>query len=331
MPPKRQPACKLIDATLREGFQTPAGSVFNADDVKRIAAGIAAGGAEMIEVGHPSISNDAMRNTRSVVSLGLGVPVMAHARSTRPDILAVKESKADWVGIFIGVNEISRTARLVGRDFEELMGIIVDSVSYAKTLGLSVRFTVEDGSRTEWDEMKQAFEKAAGAGADRLCLADSVGVMEPGSAAEAVSRIKKGFHGVELEVHLHDDRGLATANALASVDAGADWVSVCVNGIGERCGITDHTVLAMNLSFRGQRKLGKGQAKALADVSVDVAQCSGQGIPKSRPVLGEYAFTHSARLHVLAVERDNRSYEWIDPGLVGREHETLPVGERDGD
>ena len=282
----------------------------------------------MIEVGHPYVSGEAMQHTRSVVGLQLGVPVLAHARASRPDILAVSQTGAQWIGIFIGVNEISQKARLGGRSFETLLDIIDDSVTYAKSLGLNVRFTIEDSSRTDWTQMTQAYGRAIGAGADRLCFADSVGTMEPQSVAETVGRLRRSYPNIDLEVHFHNDRGLAVANALAAIDAGIDWVSVSINGLGERCGITDHTVLAMNLAFRGARNLSDTQALALAAVSDDVAHCSKQAISKSHPVLGEYAFTHTARLHVLAVEKDTRSYEWIDPALVGRSHITIPTGQR---
>ena len=322
-----QSPCRLIDATLREGFQSP-GTVFTAEDVTRIAKQIAAGGADMLEVGHPYISTEFRKFTNSVVKLGLNVPVLAHARASRPDIDAVGKSGADWIGIFLGVNEISQTARLGGRSFEELTDIIEDSVAHAKSLGLKVRFTIEDCSRTNWDRMTAAFDRAVAKGADRLCLADSVGVMEPQTVTETVSRIKETYPDLDLEVHFHDDRGLAVANALTATDAGADWISVCINGLGERCGITDHTMLAMNLHHRKARTLSKEQVGALVAVSADVAKCSGQEIPKSRPVVGEYAFTHTSRLHVLAVEKDKRSYEWIDPDLAGRSHKTMPIKSR---
>lgn len=320
---------RLIDATLREGFQAP-NALFSFEDVTMIASQIAESGADMIEVGHPYVSEDAMKHTRSVVQMGLGIPVLAHARAFQKDIKAVFESGADWVGIFIGVNEISERTRLGGRSFSEILEIISDAVHYAKSLGLGVRFTVEDSSRTEWDRMTQAFSVASDAGAERICFADSVGIMEPHAVKDIVTRILKHYSSMELEVHFHDDRGLAVANALAAIDAGAHWISVSVNGLGERCGITDHAVLAANLTFRDSRPLSKSQALVLAQVSKSVSACSQQEISKSHPVLGEYAFTHTARLHVLAIEKDHRSYEWIDPARLGRKHGTAAIKHETG-
>jgi 2-isopropylmalate synthase len=314
----------LIDATLREGFQAP-NTVFSQHDVVQIAEQIARGGADMIEVGHPYVSHDAMHHTRSVVDMKLGIPVLAHARACRPDIHAVHQSGAPWVGVFLGVNEISEQARLGGRSFESLLDIIRDTVGYAKSLGLSLRFTIEDGSRTDWQRMSQAYAAAIDSGADRICFADSVGLMEPKAVMDVIAGLQRNHPLIEIETHFHNDRGLAMANALAAVDAGATWVSVSVNGLGERCGITDHAVLAANLLFLEMRDLSDRQVQALSDASDTVARCSHQAISKSYPVMGEYAFTHTARLHVLAVEKDKRSYEWIDPVRLGRRHTTEPV------
>lgn len=317
-------SCHLIDATLREGFQAP-NVFFSHSDVMVIAKLIVQCGAEMIEVGHPYISDEAMYHTRSVVDMQLDIPVLAHARAFEKDIYSVSKSGADWVGVFIGVNEISESARLGGRNLDELLDIIRNSVSYAKSLGLLVRFTVEDGSRTSWQRITQAFHAASEAGADRICFADSVGLMEPEAVTQTVSKLKLAYPTVDLEVHFHNDRSLAMANSLAAIDAGADWVSVSINGLGERCGITDHAVLAANLVFRETRKLSSSQALMLTKASESVSQCSKQVIAKSHPVLGEYAFTHTARLHVLAVKKDARSYEWIDPIRLGRKHVTMPI------
>ncbi|MCC4242080.1 LeuA family protein [Thalassospira povalilytica] len=315
---------RLIDATLREGLQAP-NTIFSELDIIHIAERIAEGGADMIEVGHPYVSQKAMLNTRSVVDMQLGVPVLAHARACRPDIHAVYESRADWVGVFLGVNEISEKSRLGGRDFEALLDIISDAISYAKSLGLSVRFTIEDTSRTDQERMATAYALAIENGADRICFADSVGLMEPKAVTDTIRNLRQRHPRIEIETHFHNDRGLAMANALAAIDSGADWISVSVNGLGERCGITDHVVLAANLLYLDSRALSEDQVRSLAHASSIVSRCSGQEISKSSPVLGKYAFTHTARLHVLAVHKDKRSYEWIDPQLLGRSHKTAEI------
>lgn len=324
MPHREFPTPRLVDATLREGFQAP-NTHFSLTDVMEIARHLATVGTDMLEVGHPYVSPDAMRHVRAVVGLKLGLPVLSHARANPADIHAVAESGADWVGIFVGVNAISQTARLNGRSFDAILDLITSGVSLARSLDLKVRFTVEDASRTEHDRLRAVYGAAVAAGADRICYADSVGVSEPGQVTAVFRALAQAFPGTELEGHFHNDRSLATANALAALDGGADWISVAVNGLGERCGITDHGVLAANLAYRGSRPLSHAQGQAFSALTARVARQSGQSIPKFHPVFGDYAFTHTARLHVLAVVRDRKSYEWISPDLFGRQHEVMPL------
>ncbi len=114
-----------------------------------------------------------------------------------------------------------------------------------------VRFTIEDASRTAQHRINEAYDSAVATGADRICYADSVGYMEPTTVSRVVAHLKQKYLNKDLEVHFHNDRGLAVANALAAVDAGVDWISVSVNGLGERCGISDHALIATNLAYRG--------------------------------------------------------------------------------
>jgi len=305
---------RVIDATLREGCQAP-GVRFDATQSVEIALALAELGVDMIECGHPAVSAEEAHRVRSVVNLGLGRPVLTHARAHRGDILAAAEAGATWVGIFLGVNEVTRRTRVPNRSVDQLLGYVDDSVSYARKCGLRVRYTVEDASRTEYSEMLRAFRAALNAGADRLCFADTVGVLEPKEVATRIASLRGDLPSVDLEVHLHDDRGLALANALAAVDAGANWVSTSVNGLGERAGITDLCLLLANVHYRGQRELVSGSA--LRSVSARVAEYSGTLVDDRRPVIGRHAFTHTARLHVKAVLRDEEAYNWVPPEVFG--------------
>lgn len=313
---------RIIDATLREGCQAP-GVRFNSTQSVEIALALAELGIDIIECGHPAISADEMDRVRRVVAmLGPDRPVLTHARAHRDDVTAAAESGATWVGIFIGINELTRRARVPNRSVDQILGYISDSVSYARQCGLRVRYTVEDASRTEYSLVLPAFRTALSAGANRLCFADTVGVFEPKEIASRVTWLKENFPSVDLEVHLHDDRGLALANALAAIDAGADWVSTSVNGLGERAGITDLCLLLANLHYRGQRELMSGSA--LKSVSAQVAEYSGTSVDVRRPIVGRHAFTHTARLHVKAVLREENAYNWISPEVFGTRN-SLPA------
>lgn len=304
----------IIDSTLREGMQAASGT-FTAAHSAEVAALLARAGVDTIECGHPGAGPEELLRVRAVVEAAGEVPVLGHARADEGDIEAVAKTGAAWVGIFLGVNDISRRTRLPGRSLGDLFDKIGSSVRYARDLDLRVRFTVEDGGRTATDELLEAYRLAVAAGADRICVADTVGSMEPAQVGERVALLRATFPDTDLEVHLHDDRGLALANALAAIDAGANWVSTSVNGLGERAGIVDLAALLVNLDFRGDRRLVDGPL--LRELSRRVGAYSRSMPDHRRPIVGRDVFHHVARLHTLAVDRERASYEWVDPALVG--------------
>ncbi len=300
----------IIDATLREGAQAP-GVRFSPEDVRHIVPAISALGVEMIECGHPA-AGPAERGRIAAALAATDLPILAHARAQADDIKAVSDAGAHWVGVFIGVNELSRRARLSQRVANNLTCYITHAISDAKDRGLSVRFTVEDASRTPGPELEEAFGAAIEAGVDRICWADTVGVSTPGGVADAVRRLKAAFPATPLELHLHDDRGLALANALSGIEAGADWIAATVNGVGERCGIVDTLQLLINLHFEGRAAHAPNGA-AIAEARDIVAAATSLPVGPQRAVTGAYAFTHTSHLHRQAIKRDSAAYEAINP------------------
>ncbi|WP_405532670.1 hypothetical protein OG592_35265 [Streptomyces avidinii] len=313
----------IIDSTLREGMQSAHGR-FTLEQSVEIASLLVRSGADTIECGHPAIDAIELRRVAAVVEAVGKVPVLAHARAHPDDIEAVAKTGAAWVGIFLGVNEVSRRSRLTGHTLKELYDRIQQSVAHARQLGLRVRFTVEDSSRTDPDELVEAYDIAIEAGAERICFADTLGVLEPDEMAERITYLRRHCAGTDIEVHLHDDRGLALANALAAVTAGATWVSTSVNGLGERAGITDYAAFAVNLHYRGTRPLPDGTL--LTELSRRVGAYSRSMPDHRRPVVGRDVFHHVAELHVAAVEREPGSYEWMEPGLLSRTRSTHRAG-----
>lgn len=301
---------KIIDATLREGAQAP-GVQFTAQDATRIASAIDALGVDMIECGHPAAGPDE-RDRIVAARAATDLPILAHARARVSDIKAAAEVGADWVGVFIGVNDLSRRARLSDRVANDLTSHITGAIAAAKDLGLFVRFTVEDASRTSEAELEDAFGPAIEAGASRICWADTVGVSTPDDVSDAARALKAAFPDTPLELHLHDDRGLALANALSGVEAGADWIAATVNGLGERCGIVDTLQLQINLQLEG-RASAPPNGPAIAAARDIVAKTTGLPVSPQRAITGAYAFTHTSHLHRQASKRDSAAYEAIDP------------------
>jgi 2-isopropylmalate synthase len=306
-------AVHLVDCTLREGAQAP-GIKFSAETTVEIAKALDGAGVAIVEAGHPCASDAEFERVERLVRLGLRARVLAHARAVERDISAVARTGADAVGIFVGVNHISQTVRL-RRDEREILSMIDRSVRLARSHDLTVRLTIEDASRTEFTMLRRAYEVALNAGADRLCFADSVGVLSPVEVAAGIGELHAAFPQTPLEVHFHDDRGLAMANTLSAIAAGATHVSCSVNGIGERCGITDTAALAANLAYENI-ECGV-RLSAVASLSGLVERLTACGPDARRPVTGRHAFSHTARLHVTAVERDPNAYQWMDPADLG--------------
>lgn len=309
----------IIDTTLREGAQAP-GVRFGEEESVEIARALVFLGIDMVECGHPMVSDAEARRVRATVAACGAVPVLAHARARCEDIDSVKATGAQWVGIFAGVNSISRNCRI--RFERPIHEVLSTAVGHAKNIGLKVRFTIEDGSRTPWPELVEGYRAALEAGADRLCFADTVGLLCPWEVEDLIGRLSREFDGHDLEVHFHNDRGMAIANALSAVRAGARWISSSVNGIGERCGIPDTLTLLANLDVLKWRRLRNGHA--LPYVNKLVQAHSRLMVDRWHPITGTNAFTHVAKLHRRAVVSDERAYAWTAPETIGRMNSTAP-------
>jgi 2-isopropylmalate synthase len=309
---------QLLDSTLREGEQTP-GVQFTPDQKLEIADRLDAFGIDIIEAGHPAVSPEIRDVVRRVADLDLDAAILAHSRALRKDIDQVIDTGAEWIGIFYCVTEKSLSERFnTGR--ESAIARITDAISYAKDHGLTVRYTPEDSFRTEWDGLIEVCTAAVEAGADRISLADTVGCMTPSTINAFVKRFRREIPvQVPIHVHCHNDLGLATANSLAAVEAGASVVDVTVNGLGERAGITSLAELAVAYRMsHTNTEDPPGDLSQLPGLSELVGRYSGIPIHEQAPIVGEHAFSHNAGLHVSAVLKDPAHYESIPVELVGR-------------
>jgi 2-isopropylmalate synthase len=305
---------ELLDSTLREGEQTP-GVRFTTGQKLEIADLLDRFGIDIIEAGHPAVSREIHRDVRMIADQGYGAGVLAHSRAMRADIDRALSCDVEWIGIFYCVAEKGLRERF-NTDRPAAIERITDSIRYAKEHGLRVRYTPEDSFRTEWDGLIEVCRAAQEAGADRISLADTVGCMRPGSMRDFVTRFREEIT-VPIHVHCHNDLGMATANSLEAVEAGAHLIDVTVNGLGERTGIAPlaETVVALKLLHRHDRDL---DLALLPELSETVARYSGIPVHSQAPVVGDNAFSHNAGLHVAAVVKDPGHYESIPIDLVGR-------------
>ena len=304
----------ILDTTLREGEQTP-GVHFTIDQKVAIARRLDEFGVDFIEAGHPMVSPEIRRGVEAVAREGLNAQIFAHARAVRDDIDAARACDADWVGIFFSVRD-KRLEDQFRKNMDQAVTVIQDAVSYAKAHGLRVRYTPEDTVRSPWENVERAARAAVEAGADRISVADTTGCMTPTQMQAFFTRLRSVVD-VPLNVHCHNDLGMAVANSLAAYEAGASLIDVTVNGLGERTGIAPiaETTTALTLRYGIDPAWKLDMLPRLSDA---VAEASGIPVHPQQPIVGAHAFRHNAGLHVAAVFVNPDHYESIPAALVGR-------------
>ena len=302
----------ILDSTLREGEQHP-GVSFTVKQRIQIAWMLDYFGVDQIEIS-PVISPDHEEATKTIIKAGLNADILAHCRALKSDIDIALRCDAKWMAMYLGISDLHLAAKLrITR--EQALERAVEAVDYMKAHGLKGRFTVEDASRADPEYLKQVCVAIRDAGVDRISVPDTVGIMRPRGMYNLVKMIRDVVD-TPLDVHCHNDIGLALANALAGVDAGADQIHVTINGIGERTGIPSlaETALALTMLYNSRNDL---RLDMLKDLSRLLDQYTNIHTPESKPLVGESAFKHKAGTHLAAVLRDPATYEIIEPRIVG--------------
>ncbi len=305
---------EILDSTMREGEQSP-GVNFTPEQRVELALQLDELGVEFIEVGHPSVSEDVFQGIKMVAAQGLRARLLAHSRARKEDIDRVVKTDVPWIGIFFCISSrcLSRRFKIT---LEEALDRIVEAVEYAKAHGLRVRFTPEDTTRTEWENLERVITALKNVGVERISVADTTGVAYPLDFYSLVLRIRK--FGIPLHVHCHNDMGLALANAIMGLEAGAMVADATVNGVGERTGIVDLAQLATVANYH----YGKNyRLELLHPLSQWMERVTGMRVAKNHPVVGEHAFVHKAGLHVAAVVQDPSFYEFLPAEAFGRTRE----------
>ncbi len=308
----------LLDSTLREGEQT-AGVSFTVEQRVEIAKALSEAGVAMIEAGHPTVAPDIYEGIKIIMKLKregvITSEIVGHSRAVKTDIETAAELEVDRIAIFYGVSDIHlRAKHKVSR--EEALSIIAEHVRFAKEHGVKVRFTAEDATRTEYDYLVEVVKTARDAGADRVSIADTVGILYPSRAKELFQKLTRDVSGVEYDIHAHNDLGLAVANSLAAIEGGATIVHTTVNGLGERSGITPLQQIAAAIKYHfGIDVVKLDKLPYLASL---VEKYSGIVMPPNYPITGDNAFLHKAGVHVAGILNDPRTYEFMPPEVFGR-------------
>ena len=291
---------EILDSTLREGEQTPLVN-FMIDEKVQIARTLDKVGVEMIEAGDPSVSASVAAAIKRISAENLKAEIVAHSIASKQAIDRVKESGADRAAVFFATSKIHLDQKL-HKTQKEAFDIITESVAYARSLGLKVRYTPEDATRTDFEYLVEVCNAAIEAGADRISFADTLGIMQPHIFFERVRQLRERLLPCRIDLHCHNDYGLALANAMEGIRGGADCIHTTVNCLGERTGIPDlvETVMA----FHNLEGVQKYNLQPLVELSSYVENVSGFFLAPNKPITGENAFTHKSGVHTNGVLKD---------------------------
>lgn len=327
----------IFDTTLRDGEQSPGASLYPEEKLQ-IAQQLARLGVDVIEAGFPISSRGDFEAVKQIAETVEGPTICGLARAKEQDVKAAGEAlkfaKKKRIHIFIATSDIHMVKKLEMTP-EEVKKAAVETVKLAREFSDDVEFSAEDATRSRLDFLYEIFEAVLEAGATTLNIPDTVGYALPWEFGEFVSKIKENVRGIDkaiISVHCHNDLGLAVANSLSALLAGAKQVEGTINGIGERAGnaaleevimgiVTRHDILPLRVDV---------DTTQIYRTSRLVSDLTGLPIQPNKAIVGDNAFAHEAGIHVHGVIKDRRTYEIIDPRQVGVPQTKIVLGKHSG-
>jgi homocitrate synthase NifV len=304
----------IDDTTLRDGEQT-AGVVFSLEEKKRIARMLDQIGVQELECGIPAMGAEEQASVRALVEMGLSARLITWNRAVVSDIQASIDAGVTAVDVSLSVSDLHIAHKLrKSRDWvREQLKV---AVGFAKERGLYVSVGGEDSSRADLDFLVELMSIACGMGADRFRYCDTLGILDPFAMYENIRFLRQRVPDLDIEVHTHNDLGMATANAIAGLRAGATFVNTTVNGLGERAGnaALEEVVMALKHACGADPGI---DTHRFVELSRFVGQASCRPVPEWKAVVGEKVFSHESGLHTDGVLKNSSNYEGFDPAEVG--------------
>ncbi|MDF3982814.1 2-isopropylmalate synthase [Luteibacter sp. PPL201] len=327
---------RIFDTTLRDGEQAPGFSMDRRAKL-RMAHALEELGVDIIEAGFPQASPDDFAAVAEIAR-SLKAPTVAALARCMPDDIdsagrALEGARHSRIHLFLSTSPLHREHKL-GKSKQEVIDIAATAIRRAKALAHEVEFSAEDALRTEPDYLAEIFSVAVEAGASVLNAPDTVGYVTPFEITEMFNYLRKHVRGADsvmFSSHCHDDLGMAVANTLAAVTAGARQVECTINGIGERAGnaALEEVVMALH-TRRALYKVDTGiQTRRLFPTSRLLAEVTGQPVPRNKAIVGDNAFAHESGIHQHGMLKHRGTYEIMTPQDVGAKT-SLVLGKHSG-
>lgn len=306
---------RIFDTTLRDGEQTPGISITPGQKVQ-IAVKLDELGVDAIEAGFPIVSLGEMEAIKTITKMGLNAEVYGLARAVQTDIDAAINCDLKYVHIFIATSDIHMQYKLKMNQ-EQVREKAVWAVDYAKKHGMQVEFSAEDATRSDRKFVREIFKAVAAAGADRLDIPDTVGYATPQYISQLVKDVVEATINVPVSMHCHDDFGLAVANTISGINAGASSAHVTINGLGERAGNAslEEFVMALQCLYNRRHNI---KTELLYETSKFISNVMGIIVQPNKAIIGENAFGHESGIHTHGIINNPLTYEPISPEIVGR-------------
>lgn len=326
---------KIFDTTLRDGEQSP-GCTMHHDEKIKFALKLERLGVDIIEAGFPVTSDDDMNAVKAISTLVKDSQVCALARATYGDVDAAYESirlaAAPRLHIFIATSEIHMRAKLKMTE-EQVIERIASTANRAKRYLSDIQFSFEDATRSNTDFLVRAIETAQKSGVKAINIADTVGYSSPEEIAALIQLIQSrvDLSDIEFGVHCHNDLGMAVANSLSAIRAGANHIEGTINGIGERGGNASLEEIVMALHAKPEyNATTRIKTTEIYSTSRLLSSITGLQIPPNKPVVGNNAFLHESGIHQHGVLSDRSTYEIITPESIGVPKQEIVLGKHSG-